>query len=200
MYSLLDLLNFIPSLLTSATTTSTRASTKDLRDELNKVISHDNHKDILQTMKDANPDVTTWDGFQYFVKLAIHVAGALVLQITKVHLGIQLHYDVFQLETRITSLQVSSSQMLLGLTSKDLVLENAKKIHLLRDKALESYKSFLKLSNPDLQGCLKCVFHQISSSTVFDYSMFKASLLNGNFGEIFYFKTDPIPLACPLIK
>ena len=90
--------------------------------------------------------------------------------------------------------------MLLGLTSKDLVLENAKKIHLLRDKALESYKSFLKLSNPDLQGFLKCVFPQLSSSTVFDYSMFKASLLNGNFGEIFYFQTDPIPLACPLIK
>ena len=116
MYSLLALLNFIPSLLSSATTTSTRASTKDLRDELNKVISHDTHEDILQTMKDANPEVTTWDGFQYFAKLATHVAEALVLQITKVHLGIQLHYDVFQLQTRITSLQVSSSQMLLGLT------------------------------------------------------------------------------------
>ena len=128
------------------------------------------------------------------------MAEALVLQITKVHLGIQLHYDVFQLETRITSLQVSSSQMLLGLTSKDLVLENAKKIHLLRDKALESYKSFLKLSNPDLQGFLKCVFPQLSSSSVFDYNMFKASLLNGNFGEIFYFQTDPIRLAYQLIK
>ena len=127
MYSLLALLDFIPSRLTSATTTYTRASTKDLRDELNKVISHDNHKYIVQTMKDANPYVTTLDGFQYFTKLAIHVAEALVLQITKVHLGIQLHYDVFQLETRITSLQVSSSQMLFGLTSKDQVLDNAKK-------------------------------------------------------------------------
>ena len=68
MYSLLAQLNFVPSLLTSATTTSTRASTKDLRDELNKVISHDNHKDILRTMKEANPDVTTWDDFKYFAK------------------------------------------------------------------------------------------------------------------------------------
>ena len=31
-------------------------------------------------------------------------------------------------------------------------------------------------------------------------SIIQASLLNGNFGEIFYFQTDPIPLACPLIK
>ena len=124
-------------------------------------------------MKEANPDVTTWDGFQYFAKLAIHVAEALVLQITKLHLGIQLHYDIFQLETRITSLKVSSSQMLLDLTSKDLVLENAKKIDILREKVLESYKSFLKLSNVDLKGFLECVFPQLSSSTVFDYSCSK---------------------------
>ena len=64
MYCLLALLNFIPSLLTSATTTTTRASSKDLRDELIKIVNHDNHKNILQTMKSANPEVTTWDSFQ----------------------------------------------------------------------------------------------------------------------------------------
>ena len=78
MYCLLALLNFIPSLLTSATTTNTRASSAKLRDELNKVVNHDNHKDILQTMKSANPEVTTWDSFQYFAKLATHVAEGLI--------------------------------------------------------------------------------------------------------------------------
>ena len=191
MYCLLALLNFIPNLLTSASTTNTRASSAKLRDELNKVVNHDNHKDILQTMKSANPDVTTWDSFQYFVKLATHVAEGLVLQITKVHYGILLHYDVFLLETHITGLQVSLSQMLLGLTSKDQVLDNAKQIHLLRDKVLDTYQTFLKISNHNLQEFLKCIFPQISSSSVFDYQTFKTSLINGTFGDIFYFQMDP---------
>ena len=200
MYCLLALLNFIPNLLTSASTTSTRASSAQLRDELNKVVSHDNHTDLLQTMKSTNPDITTWDNFQYFVKLASHVAEGLTLQISKIHYGILLYYDVFLLETRITGLQVSSSQMLLGLTSKDQVLENAKQIHKLRDKLLNTYKTFLKISNNSVQEFLKCIFPQISSSNVFDYDTFKTSLINGAFGDVFYFQTDPIPLACLHIK
>ena len=158
------------------------------------------HKDLLQTMKSANPDITTWDNFQYFVKLASHVAEGLTLQISKIHYGILLYYDVFLLETRITGLQVSSSQMLLCLTSKDQVLENAKQIHKLRDKLLNTYQTFLKISNHSLQEFLKCIFPQISSSNVFDYDTFKTSLINGTFGDVFYFQTDPIPLACPHIK
>ena len=42
-YSLLGLMNFIPDLVSSATTT-TRATTSELRDLLNAVMNHDRHK------------------------------------------------------------------------------------------------------------------------------------------------------------
>ena len=90
--------------------------------------------------------------------------------------------------------------MLLGITSKDQVLDNAKKTHLIREKVIEAYQTFLKLNNPDLQGFLKCIFPQISFSSVFNYPTFKASLMNGSFRDIFYFQTNPIPIACPEIK
>ena len=151
-------------------------------------------------MKSANLEVIDWDSFQYFACLAQHIAKALILQITKVHQGILLHYGIFQVEARITSLQASYSQMLLGITMKDQVLENAKKTHLIREKAIETYQTFLKLSNSDLQRFIKWIFPQISFSSAFDYPTFKTSLMNGSFGEIFYFQTDPIPLACPEIK
>ena len=56
-YCLLALLNFVPSLVTSATT-STRVSSQDLREQLNKVVNHDSNKSILQVMKSANPGQT----------------------------------------------------------------------------------------------------------------------------------------------
>ena len=54
-YCLLGLLNFVPGLVSSASTL-TRASSQDLRDQLNAVVNHDSNKDILQIMKAANPD------------------------------------------------------------------------------------------------------------------------------------------------
>ena len=66
------------------------------------------------------------------------------------HQGILLNYGIFQLETRLTSLTASYSQMLLGISTKDEVLENAKKTHQIREKVLEAYQDFLKLCNPTL--------------------------------------------------
>ena len=62
LYCLLGILNFIPSLVSSAST-STRASSQELRDQLNAVVNHDSNKNILQIMKAANPNQPSWDSF-----------------------------------------------------------------------------------------------------------------------------------------
>ena len=89
--------------------------------------------------------------------------------------------------------------MLLGITTKDEVLANAKKTYLIGEKALETYQDFLKLNNPDLQAFIKCIFPQMTFSNAFGYKAFKSSLLGGTFEDIFYSQTDSIPLACPEI-
>ena len=57
-YSLLALMNFIPDLCSSATTT-TRATVSELKDLLNAVMNHDSHKDIMDIMRRANPNQTS---------------------------------------------------------------------------------------------------------------------------------------------
>ena len=68
-YSLLGLMNFIPDLVSSSTTT-TRATTAELRDMLNAVINHDSHKEILDIMRRANTQETSWDSLEYFINLS----------------------------------------------------------------------------------------------------------------------------------
>ena len=198
-YCLLALLNFIPILVTSAST-STRASSLELRDQLNQIVNHDSNKNILQIMKAANPNQPTWDSFQYFVHLTQAIAKALTLNITKMHQGILLNYGTFQLETRLTSLTASYSQMLLGISTKEEAMENAKTTHKIREKVLEAYQDFLKLSNPTLQAFIKTILPQTTFSNVFDYQAFKNALMTGSFGEVFYYQASPVPLACPEIK
>ena len=53
-YTLLALMNFIPDLCSSHTT-STRNTVSELKDLLNAVVNHDSHKEILEIMKRANP-------------------------------------------------------------------------------------------------------------------------------------------------
>ena len=85
--------------------------------------------------------------------------------------------------------------MLLGLKSKEEVLEDAKKTHKLRENILESYKEFLKLNNPALQAFIHTIFPTIALTNTFCYDTIKSSLQNGTYGEIFYTQVDPIPLT-----
>merc|ERR1712215_478213 len=95
-YCLHGVLNFVPGLVTTASTT-TRASSQELRDQLNIIMNHDSNKEILQIMRTANPDQQSWDSFQYFVHLTQVVTKALLLNITKLHRGILLSYGTFRL-------------------------------------------------------------------------------------------------------
>ena len=171
-YSLLALLNFVKT-WTNQSTTSKRASSKELRDMLNAIINHDSNKPILQVMKTANPDQPTWDPLTYFQNLCQAVTKDLILQIMKTHLDILLHYSIFQLEARLTSLQANISQMLLGLKSK----EDAKKTHKLRENALEASTEFLKLNNPALQAFIRTIFPTTTVTNTFCYDTFKSSLM-----------------------
>ena len=103
-----------------------QASSQEMRDLLNTIVNHNSNKSILQVMKAANPNQASWDSLQYFIHLSQAVAKALILQISMMHHGILLNYAVFQLEARLTRIQVSYSQMLLGITTKEAVLGNAK--------------------------------------------------------------------------
>ena len=152
-YCLLGLLNFVPGLVSSASTT-TRASSQDLRDLLNAVMNHDSNKAIIEIMKQANPDQPTWDSLAYFIHLTQVISKALLLNITKLHQGILLNYNTFQLEAGLTSLTASHSQMLLGLATKDAVMVEARRTYQIRENVITAYKDYLKLSNPNLQAFL----------------------------------------------
>merc|ERR1711888_87325 len=79
-------------------------------------------------------------------------------------------------------------------------MEEARRTHEIRQNVLTAYQDFLKLSNPNLQAFLKTIMPQITFSNVFDYETFKNALINGSFGDVFYYQASPVPLACPEIK
>ena len=87
-------------------------------------------------MRTANPDQQSWDSFQYFVHLTQVITKALLLNITKLHQGILLNYGIFRLEAGLTSLTASYSQTLLGLATKEMVMEEARRIHEIRENVL----------------------------------------------------------------
>ena len=53
-YTLLALMNFIPDLCNSQTT-STRNTVPELKDLLNSVVNHESHQEFFEIMKRANP-------------------------------------------------------------------------------------------------------------------------------------------------
>ena len=54
--------------------------------------------------------------------------------------------------------------MLLGITTEEAVLGNAKSAHQLREKAVQIYTDFLKISNPPLQAFIKSIFPDMTFS------------------------------------
>ena len=90
--------------------------------------------------------------------------------------------------------------MLLGLATKDAVMDEARQTHQIRENVITAYKDYLKLSNNNLQAFLRTVIPQLTFSNAFDYETFKNDLRNGSFGDVFYYQSSPVPLACPQIK
>ena len=166
-YSLLALMNFIPDLCSSVSTT-TRATVSELKDLLNAVINHDSHKDILDIMKRANPNETSWTSLDYFINLSKVISKTLFLSIAKLHSGILLNYQTFIFEAGLISLAGTYSQMVLGLTSKENAMEQARKLHQAREDMKTAYTDYLSLNNPNLLSFIRTVIPQISFSHTFD--------------------------------
>ena len=82
-YSLLGLLNFVPDLV-SCSSTTTRATTQELRDLLNAVMNHDRHKAIIDIMQRANPNETSWDSLAYFINLSKVISSSVLPSSTRV--------------------------------------------------------------------------------------------------------------------
>ena len=161
-------MNFVQDLLSSSTT-STRSTTAELREALNAVMDKDIHKPICDIMRRANPNESTWDSLDYFINLAKVISRAIFLSIAKLHQGIVLNYQTFIFEAGLISLTGSYSQMVLGLATKDTVMEEARHLHQMRKNVKTAYKDYLSLSNPNLLSFLKTIIPQISFSHTFDY-------------------------------
>ena len=140
-YSLLALMNFVPDLLSNSTTT-TRSSTAELRDALKIVIEKEVHKPIFDIMKLANPN-DTGDSLDHFISLTKVISKALFLSIAKLHQGIVLNYQTFILEAGLISLNGSYSQLVLGLSSKEQVMQEARDLHQIRENMKQAYTDYL---------------------------------------------------------
>ena len=116
-------------------------------------------------MKQTNPNQPTWDSLAYFIHLTQVISRTLFLNITKLHQGILLNYQTFQLEAGLISLTDSYSQMLLGLATKDVVMEEARRTHQIRENVITAYKDYLILSKFNNQMLAIDLSEQIGYST-----------------------------------
>ena len=199
-YTLLAMMNFIPDLCNSSTT-STRSNVTELLDLLNSVVNHESNQEFLEIMKRANPtQEANWTSFDYFVNLSRAVSRTLFLSIAKMHSGIILNYKTFLLEAGLIALGGTHSQMVLGLKSKEDAMNHARELHQLREEVKQAYTDYLGLNNPNVLPFLRTVIPGVTFTYTFDYASFKSDLLQGSFGNVFHFQTSPIPLSCPEIK
>ena len=86
--------------------------------------------------------------------------------------------------------------MVLGLTSKENAMEQARKLHQAREDMKTAYTDYLSLNNPNLLSFIRTVIPQISFSHTFDYETFKSDILNGSFGNVFHYQSAP-PIIMP---
>ena len=154
-YSLLALVNFVPELLSNPTT-NTRSSTAEIRDGLKAVIEKVEHKAICDIMKLANP-TDTRDPLDQFIALSKVISKALFLSIAKLHQGIVLNYQIFVLEAGIIGLNASYSQLVLGISGKEEVLQEARDLHQICQNMMQAYTDYLSLNNPNRVAFLKTI-------------------------------------------
>ena len=132
-------------------------------------------------MKLANPN-DTGDSLDQFIALSKVISKALFLSIAKLHQGIVLNYQTFVLEAGIIGLNASYSQLVLGLSGKEEVLQEARNLHQIRQNMMQAYTDYLSLNNPNLVAFLKTIIPRLTFSNTFNFEDYKAELLAGNFG------------------
>ena len=198
-YSLLAICNFVPQLFSPAQTPNTRATAQETRDGFKQVIDKDEYKELRKIMDDANP-ADQRESLDKFISLTQMISKSLFILIAKIHQAIVLHYQAFRLEAGTLSLQSSYNELLLGLSSKDLVMAQAREMHEVRKLMNTAYTDYLILRNPELDPFIKAIIPGLVFSNSFSFEQYKSQLLAGDLGTTWYHQTVPLPMSEPKLK
>ena len=128
------------------------------------------------------------------------ISKSLVILVVKTHQAIVLHYHAFRLEAGTLSLQSSYNELLLGLSSKDVVMAQAREMHEIRKLMNTAFTDFLTLRNPELDPFIQAIIPGLVFSNTFSFEQYKSQLLAGNFGTTWYYQTVPLPMSEPKLK
>ena len=198
-YSLLALVNFVPQLFSAPTAATTRSSATETREALKNVIEKQEHRAFCDIMAAANPNDAR-ESLDKFISLTQMISKSLFLSIAKTHQAFVLNYQVFLLEAGILALNSSYNELLLGISAKEGVLQQARELHQVRQLMNQAYIDYLSLHNPELDAFLKTIIPGLTFSNTFSFEEYKTQLLAGDFGQTWYHQRVPLPLSCPQLK
>ena len=198
-YSLLAICNFVPQIFDTSQCPTTRSSAQDTRDAFEAVINRDEYEDLRTIMDEANQHDTS-HSLDKFINLVKKISKSLFILIVKMHQAIVLNYHAFRLEAATLSLHTDYNELLLGLCTKEMVVEKAKQIHEIRQEMNKSYVDYLALRNHELDPFIQAIIPGLVFSNVFSFENYKSQLLAGDFGKIWHHQSVPLPMSEPKLK
>ena len=198
-YSLLAICNFVPQIFDTSQCPTTRSSAQDTRDAFEAVINRDEYEDLRNIMDEANQHDTS-HSLDKFINLVKKISKSLFILIVKMHQAIVLNYHAFRLEAATLSLHTDYNELLLGLCTKEMVVEKAKQIHEVRQEMNKSYVDYLALRNHELDPFIQAIIPGLVFSNIFSFENYKSQLLAGDFGKIWHHQSVPLPMSEPKLK
>ena len=198
-YSLLAICNFVPQIFDAAQCPTTKSSAQETRDAFVEVINKDEYTDLRNIMDEANPRDTS-HSLDKFINLVSKISKSLFILIVKMHQAIVLNYHAFRLEASTLSLQSNYNELLLGICTKEMVLEKAKQIHEIRQQMNQAFVDYLGLRNHELDPFIQAIVPGLVFSNVFSFENYKSQLLAGDFGKIWHHQSVPLPMSEPKLR
>ena len=198
-YSLLAICNFVPQIFGTPQCPTTRSSAQDTREAFEAVINKDEYEDLRNIMDEANQHDTS-HSLDKFINLVNIISKSLFILIVKMHQAIALNYHAFRLEAATLSLNTDYNELLLGLCTKEMVVEKAKQIHEIRQLMNKAFVDYLGLRNHELDPFIQAIVPGLVFSNVFSFENYKSQLLAGDFGKIWHHQSVPLPMSEPKLK
>ena len=198
-YSLLAICNFVPQIFGTPQCPTTRSSAQDTREAFEAVINKDEYEDLRNIMDEANQHDTS-HSLDKFINLVTKISKSLFILIVKMHQAIVLNYHAFRLEAATLSLHTDYNELLLGLCTKEMVVEKAKQIHEIRQLMNKAFVDYLGLRNHELDPFIQAIVPGLVFSNVFSFENYKSQLLAGDFGKIWHHQSVPLPMSEPKLK
>jgi len=198
-YSLLAICNFVPQIFGTPQCPTTRSSAQDTREAFEAVINKDEYEDLRNIMDEANQHDTS-HSLDKFINLVNIISKSLFILIVKMHQAIALNYHAFRLEAATLSLHTDYNELLLGLCTKEMVVEKAKQIHEIRQLMNKAFVDYLGLRNHELDPFIQAIVPGLVFSNVFSFENYKSQLLAGDFGKIWHHQSVPLPMSEPKLK